>query len=48
MEKSSEESIQKKLTINKHHNYSIEQKIQIDKEIEEITTNSANKKKNMV
>ena len=37
MEKSSEESFQKRLIINKHHKYSIEQKIQIVKEIEETT-----------
>ena len=44
MEKSSEESFQKRLIINKHHKYSIEQKIQIVKEIEEISTNFVNKK----
>ena len=44
MEESSEESIQKKLIINKRHKYSIEQKIQIVKEIEETSTSFVNKK----
>ena len=44
MERSSEESIQKKLIIHKDHKYSIEQKIQIDKEIDETSINSVIKK----
>lgn len=44
MEKSSEESNQKKTLVERHHKYSIEQKIKIVNEIEETSTNAVNKK----
>ena len=44
MEKSSEESNQKKTLVERHHKYSIEQKIKIVNEIEETSTNAFNKK----
>ena len=44
MEKSSEDSNQKKTLVERHHKYSIEQKIKIVNEIEETSTNAFNKK----